>query len=77
MTKSISRTVNSGYIGGQRCIDIMLSRGEDGVEADKSFFVRLTVTPNDSIMVGNARTEVIIHDGIQNCFYFNFYCHSL
>ena len=71
VTTSTTHTVNAGFIGGQRCLEIKLL-SEEGLEADKSFFVQLTIVPNNDIRLANDRTEVIIYDGIKFCFYFHF-----
>ena len=64
---NVSYMLNEGDGRGQRCLDVMILGGELGIEADKVFHVVLSVSAVDDhdIIIGNNRTEVIIHDGIK------------
>ena len=68
VTSSVSHTLNTGYSGGQVCIDVMILSGEEGIEADKLFQVIVSASPTDNIIFGNTRTNIIIHDGIKHCY---------
>ena len=61
------QALSAGYRGGHLCMDVMIIEGELGVEADKIFHVVVSAFPDNGIYFGNARTEVVIHDGIKHC----------
>ena len=64
---TITHEFNAGDGGGYlRCLDVMILGGEVGLEEDKVFMVSLTTNGSNSVVLGNAITEIIIHDGMKH-----------